>query len=244
MVSFFLLLVVAFTSHFDRFTISSHTPHILSDTVKEHLNIVFIGHVDAGKSTMGGNLLYITGMVDKRTMEKYEREAKEAGRESWYLSWALDSTPQERLKGKTVEVGRGYFETNSRRYTILDAPGHKTYVPSMISGASQADVAILVISARKGEFETGFEKGGQTREHIMLVKTLGVSKLICVINKMDESTVNWQQSRYNEIKDKLTPFIRGAGFNLKTDTTFIPVSAYTGANLKDRVSKTVCPWYE
>ncbi|TCD70399.1 translation termination factor GTPase eRF3 [Steccherinum ochraceum] len=211
---------------------------------KEHLNIVFIGHVDAGKSTMGGNLLYLTGMVDKRTMEKYERDAKEAGRESWYLSWALDSTPQERAKGKTVEVGRAYFETSQRRYTILDAPGHKTFVPSMISGAAQADVAILVISSRKGEFETGFEKGGQTREHIMLVKTAGVSKVICVINKMDDSTVNWQKTRYDEIKDKLTPFIRAAGFNVKTDVTFIPVSAYTGANLKDRVAKSVASWWD
>lgn len=216
---------------------------MLPQSVKEHLNIVFIGHVDAGKSTMGGNLLYLSGMVDKRTMEKYEREAKEAGRESWYLSWALDSTPQERAKGKTVEVGRAYFETGSRRYTILDAPGHKTFVPSMISGAAQADVAILVISARKGEFETGFEKGGQTREHIMLVKTAGVSKLIVVINKMDDSTVGWEKVRFDEIKDKLTPFIRSAGFNLKTDVTWIPVSAYTGANLKDPVSKSVCSWW-
>ncbi|KAJ6599095.1 P-loop containing nucleoside triphosphate hydrolase protein [Mycena vulgaris] len=211
--------------------------------VKEHLNIVFIGHVDAGKSTMGGNLLFLTGMVDKRTMEKYEREAKEAGRETWYLSWALDSTPQERAKGKTVEVGRAYFETPFRRYTILDAPGHKTFVPSMISGAAQADVAILVISARKGEFETGFEKGGQTREHIMLVKTAGVSKIIIVINKMDDPTVNWEKGRYDEIREKLIPFVRAAGFNPKTDVTFIPVSAYTGVNLKDRVSKTIAPWW-
>lgn len=210
---------------------------------KEHLNIVFIGHVDAGKSTMGGNLLYITGMVDKRTMEKYEREAKEAGRESWYLSWALDSTPQERAKGKTVEVGRAYFETDTRRYTILDAPGHKTFVPSMISGAAQADVAVLVISARKGEFETGFEKGGQTREHIMLVKTAGVSKLVIAINKMDEPTVAWEKGRFDEIKDRLTPFIKSAGFNVKTDVTFIPVSAYTGANLKDRVPSSTCAWW-
>ncbi|KAL0949918.1 hypothetical protein HGRIS_009946 [Hohenbuehelia grisea] len=215
----------------------------LFGNVKEHLNIVFIGHVDAGKSTMGGNLLFLTGMVDKRTMEKYEREAKDAGRDTWYLSWALDSTPQERAKGKTVEVGRAYFETPARRYTILDAPGHKTYVPSMISGAAQADIAILVISARKGEFETGFEKGGQTREHIMLVKTAGVSKLIIVINKMDDPTVNWEQSRYTEIKDKLTPFARAAGYNPKTDVTFLPVSAYTGVNLKDRVSKATAPWW-
>ena len=212
--------------------------------VKEHLNIVFIGHVDAGKSTMGGNLLFLTGTVDKRTMEKYEREAKEAGHDSWYLSWALDSTPQERDQGKTVEVGRAYFETDSRRYTILDAPGHKTYVPSMISGAAQADVAVLVISARKGEFDTGFERGGQTREHIMLVKTVGVSKVIVVINKMDESTVEWSKERYEEIKDKLTPFLKAAGFNIKTDVKFIPVSAYTGINLKDRLPKGVAPWWE
>jgi len=212
--------------------------------VKEHLNIVFIGHVDAGKSTMGGNLLYITGMVDKRTMEKFEREAKEAGRESWYLSWALDSTPQERSKGKTVEVGRAYFETEKRRYTILDAPGHKTFVPSMISGAAQADVAILVISARKGEFETGFERGGQTREHIMLVKTAGVSKVVVAINKMDDHTVIWAKSRFDEIKDKLTPFIKAAGFNPKTDVSFLPVSAYAGLNLKDRIPKSLCSWWE
>ncbi|KAF9259486.1 hypothetical protein L218DRAFT_963518 [Marasmius fiardii PR-910] len=211
--------------------------------IKEHLNIVFVGHVDAGKSTMGGNLLFITGMVDKRTMEKYEREAKEAGRESWYLSWALDSTPQERLKGKTVEVGRAYFETDARRYTILDAPGHKTFVPSMISGAAQADIAILVISARKGEFETGFERGGQTREHVMLVKTAGVSKLVIAINKMDEPTVNWNKDRFEEIKRGLLTFVRTAGFNPKTDVTFIPVSAYTGKNLKDRVGKDA-PWWD
>uniref|UniRef100_A0A0W0FCN6 Eukaryotic peptide chain release factor GTP-binding subunit n=1 Tax=Moniliophthora roreri TaxID=221103 RepID=A0A0W0FCN6_MONRR len=215
----------------------------LYGNIKEHLNIVFIGHVDAGKSTMGGNLLFLTGMVDKRTMEKYEREAKEAGRESWYLSWALDSTPQERLKGKTVEVGRAYFETDARRFTILDAPGHKTYVPSMISGAAQADIAILVISARKGEFETGFERGGQTREHVMLVKTAGVSRVIIAINKMDDITVNWDKARYDEIRDKLTPFVKAAGFNPKTDVTWIPVSAYTGANLKDPLDPKVCSWY-
>ena len=212
--------------------------------VKDHLNIVFIGHVDAGKSTMGGNLLYITGTVDKRTMEKLEREAKEAGRETWYLSWALDSTPQERSKGKTVEVGRAYFETDKRRYTILDAPGHKTFVPSMISGAAQADFAILVISARKGEFETGFERGGQTREHVMLVKTAGVSKVVVAINKMDDPTVNWEKARYDEIKDKLAPFLKASGFNPKTDVMFLPVSGYTGLNLKDRVPKSKCSWWE
>jgi len=162
---------------------------------KEHVNIVFIGHVDAGKSTLGGNILFLTGMVDERTMEKYEKEAREAGRESWYLSWALDSTKEERKKGKTVEVGRARFETEKRRYTILDAPGHKSYVPNMISGAAQADVGVLVISARKGEFETGFDKGGQTREHAVLAKMQGINKLVVVINKMDDSTVEWSKER-------------------------------------------------
>ena len=212
--------------------------------VKPHVNVVFIGHVDAGKSTMGGNILYLCGMVDKRTLEKYEREAKEAGRESWYLSWALDSTSQEREKGKTVEAGRAYFETPTRRYTILDAPGHKTYVPSMISASAQADVAVLVISARKGEFETGYEKGGQTREHAMLVKTAGVQRLIVVVNKMDDPTVNWEQARFDEIVGKLTPFLKGTGYNVKTDVTFIPISGFTGANLKDNIDRKVAPWVE
>lgn len=179
-------------------------------------SIYFFGTTDAGKSTMGGNILFLTGMVDKRTMEKYEKEAKEAGRESWYLSWALDTNTEERakvstsrlsfrgylqsltfiLQGKTVECGRAFFETDKRRYTILDAPGHKNYVPSMISGASQADIGVLVISARKGEFETGFERGGQTREHTMLAKTSGINKLIIVVNKMDDPTVKWDKERY------------------------------------------------
>lgn len=121
-------------------------------------------------------------------MEKYKREAKELGRESWWLSWALDLTKEERSKGKTVEVGRGFFETEKRRYSILDAPGHKTYVPSMIGGAAQADVGVLVISARKGEYETGFEKGGQTREHAMLAKTQGVNKLVVAINSQSSKS--------------------------------------------------------
>merc|ERR1712072_278479 len=119
----------------------------------------------------------------------------------------------ERDKGITVEVGRAFFETQTRRYTILDAPGHKNFVPNMISGAAQADIAILVISARKGEFETGFEKGGQTREHAMLAKTLGIQYLVVVVNKMDDPTVAWSQGRYDECKNKLTPYLKKVGFN-------------------------------
>ena len=166
-----------------------------SKSKKEHVNVIFIGHVDAGKSTIGGQIMYLTGMVDKRTLEKYEKEAREKNRESWYLSWALDTNQEERDKGKTVEVGRACFETERKHFTILDAPGHKSFVPNMIGGASQADLAVLVISARKGEFETGFEKGGQTREHAMLAKTAGVKHLVVLINKMDDSTVNWDEER-------------------------------------------------
>ena len=210
---------------------------------KEHVNIIFIGHVDAGKSTLGGSILYATGMIDERTMDKYKREAKEAGRETWYLSWALDLTKEERAKGKTVEVGRGFFETEKRRYSILDAPGHKTFVPNMIGGASQADVGILVISARKGEYETGFEKGGQTREHAMLAKTQGVNKLVVVVNKMDDPTVEWSKERYNECLTNLTKYLKGVGYNPKTDLMFMPISAQTTIGVKDRVPKSLAPWY-
>jgi len=210
---------------------------------KEPVNVIFIGHVDAGKSTIGGQIMHLTGMVDKRTLEKYEREAREKNRESWYLSWALDTNLEERDKGKTVECGRAYFETETKLFTILDAPGHKSFVPNMIGGASQADLAVLVISARKGEFETGFERGGQTREHAMLAKTAGVKHLIVLINKMDDPTVMWAESRYNECKDKLVPYLKKTGFNPSKDIMFMPASGLTGANLKDRLSPDVCSWY-
>lgn len=211
---------------------------------KEHVNIIFIGHVDAGKSTLGGSILYVTGMVDERTMDKYKREAKDLGRESWYLSWVMDLNKEERTQGKTIEVGRGFFETEKRRYSILDAPGHKTYVPNMIGGASQADVGILVISARKGEYETGFERGGQTREHAMLAKTQGVNKLIVAVNKMDDPTVEWSHERYLECTTKLSQFLKGTGYNIKNDVFFLPIAAQQLAGIKTRVPKDLAPWYD
>lgn len=214
-----------------------------SKSKKEHVNVVFIGHVDAGKSTIGGQIMSLTGMVDKRTLEKYEREAREKSRESWYLSWALDTNQEERDKGKTVEVGRAYFETEKKHFTILDAPGHKSFVPNMIGGAAQADLAVLVISARKGEFETGFDRGGQTREHAMLAKTAGVKHLVVLVNKMDDPTVNWDVERYNECKDKILPYLKKLGFNPIKDLTFMPCSGITGMGIKEQISESVCPWY-
>jgi len=153
----------------------------------------------------------------------------------------MDEDDEERNKGKTVECGRAHFETPNRRYTILDAPGHKNYVPNMISGASQADVAILVISARRGEFEAGFDRGGQTREHALLAMTLGISRIVIVVNKMD--TMKWSKERYDDINNRVTKFLcDDIGFKRKY-IAILPISGQTATNIKDRVSKEVCPWY-
>lgn len=212
------------------------------DDLREHLNLVFIGHVDAGKSTLSGQILYSTGMVDQRTIEKFEKEAKEKNRSSWFLAFIMDINEEERTKGITVEVGRAHFATENKRYTILDAPGHKSYVPNMICGVTQADIGILVISARKGEFEAGFDRSGQTREHALLAKTLGIKKLVVAINKMDESTVLWSKERYDTIQSKLGAYLKQIGYNLN-DVSWIPISGFSAANVVNQVDTSVCPWY-
>lgn len=224
---------------------------------REPISLVFIGHVDAGKSTLAGNILFQMNEVDERTMQKYKEAAEKLGRASWVYAFVIDTNEEERAKGKTVEVGRAHFNTLKKRYTILDAPGHKDYVPNMIGGASQADVAILVISARKGEFETGYKLGGQTQEHATLVKMLGVKKIIVVINKMDEPTVEWSEERFNEIHGELLPFLtRRARKSNQTvqhgpsleyspdDLLWIPVSGYSGINIVERLTPDICPWYK
>ena len=144
------------------------------DETRTPASLVFIGHVDAGKSTISGQIMYLMGCVDERTIEKYKKDAKDKGRDSWWLAYCMDVGEEEKAKGKTVEVGRATFNTPSKQFTVFDAPGHKNYVPNMIMGAALADFAGLVISARKGEFEAGVEKDGQTREHVQLAKSLGV----------------------------------------------------------------------
>lgn len=144
------------------------------DRTREPASLVFIGHVDAGKSTICGQIVYQMDVIDERTIQAFKEEAIKKGRDSWWLAYVMDNSEEEKAKGKTVDIGRTCFDTEKKSWTIFDAPGHKNYVPNMIQGVCQADYAGLVISARKGEFEAGFDKDGQTREHIQLVKSLGV----------------------------------------------------------------------
>lgn len=169
--------------------------------------MVFIGHVDAGKSTICGQLMFQMGAVDERQIEAFKIEAKKQGRDSWWLAYCMDNSDEEKAKGKTVEMGRAFFDTPTKQFTIFDAPGHKNYVPNMIMGACLADYGGLVVSARKGEFEAGFEQAGQTREHVHLAKSLGIQKLIIVVNKMDEPSVMWSEKRFNEVQENITPFL-------------------------------------
>ena len=218
------------------------TGEVLDESRKKHINLVFIGHVDAGKSTLCGHVLVLAGVVDQRTIEKYQKEAAEKGRGSWYFSWVMDLADSERAKGKTEEVGVARFETEAHKYTVLDAPGHRSYVPQMIGGAVQADVAVLVISARTGEFEAGFDRGGQTSEHLLISKTAGVRYIVIVINKMDDPTVKWSKERFDQIKQKFDPFIiNEIGFK-KEQFTYIPIAALGGGNIKDRAPE--CTWYK
>ncbi|XP_049643974.1 HBS1-like protein isoform X2 [Suncus etruscus] len=209
---------------------------------KQLLNLVVIGHVDAGKSTLMGHMLFLLGNVNKRTMHKYEQESKKAGKASFAYAWVLDETGEERERGVTMDVGMTKFETTSKVITLMDAPGHKDFIPNMITGAAQADVAVLVVDASRGEFEAGFETGGQTREHGLLVRSLGVTQLAVAVNKMDQ--VNWQQERFQEITGKLGHFLKQAGFK-ESDVAFIPTSGLSGENLVTRSqSSELTKWYK
>ncbi|XP_004628625.1 HBS1-like protein isoform X1 [Octodon degus] len=209
---------------------------------KQLLNLVVIGHVDAGKSTLMGHMLYLLGNVNKRTMHKYEQESKKAGKASFAYAWVLDETGEERERGVTMDVGMTKFETTTKVITLMDAPGHKDFIPNMITGAAQADVAVLVVDASRGEFEAGFETGGQTREHGLLVRSLGVTQLAVAVNKMDQ--VNWQQERFQEITGKLGHFLKQAGFK-ESDVAFIPTSGLSGENLITRSQlNELTKWYK
>ncbi|CAH0546694.1 unnamed protein product [Brassicogethes aeneus] len=208
---------------------------------KEHLYMVVIGHVDAGKSTLMGHLLCELGQVNQKVMHKYEQESKKLGKQSFMYAWVLDETGEERTRGITMDVGRFQFETKTKAVTLLDAPGHRDFIPNMISGAGQADVALMVVDATRGEFESGFDYGGQTREHALLVRSLGVSQLAVAINKLD--TVSWSQERFDDIVKKLKVFLKQAGFR-ESDVTFVPCSGLTGQNLIEKPTENeLLVWY-
>ena len=214
------------------------------DTSHAPVSIVFVGHVDSGKSTISGSLLYNLGEVDERAIEKYKREAKVKNRESWFMAYIMDTYEEEREKGKTVDIGKASFSTPHRRFTLLDAPGHAGYIPNLLLGACQADVAGLVISAKKGEFESGFDKQGSTREHTLLLKALGVNNLIVMVNKMDEESVKWSKERYDHIVELLKPFIHKCGFDVEKNVKWVPISGLTGENLCIPLDKHKCDWYD
>jgi len=197
---------------------------------KFHINIVVIGHVDSGKSTTTGHLIYKCGGIDKRTIERFEKEANDMGKGSFKYAWVLDKLKAERERGITIDISLWKFESPKYYITIIDAPGHRDFIKNMITGTSQADCAVLVIAAGQGEFEAGISKNGQTREHALLAFTLGVKQLIVAINKMDDKSVNFAQDRYEEIKKEVSAFIKKVGYNPEK-VDFVPISGWHGDNM-------------
>lgn len=212
----------------------------MSRKEKVHINLVVIGHVDSGKSTSTGHLIYKCGGIDKRTLEKFEKEAAEMGKASFKYAWVMDKLKSERERGITIDISLWQFETAKYHFTIIDAPGHRDFIKNMITGTSQADCAILMIASPQGEFEAGISKEGQTREHALLSFTLGVKQMIVCMNKMDEKTVNFSQERYNEIKKEVEGFLKKVGYKPE-EIPFIPISGWNGDNMLERSANT--PWY-
>jgi len=197
---------------------------------KTHINIVVIGHVDSGKSTTTGHLIYKCGGIDKRTIEKFEKEAAEMGKGSFKYAWVLDKLKAERERGITIDIALWKFETVKYQVTIIDAPGHRDFIKNMITGTSQADCAVLIIAAGMGEFEAGISKNGQTREHALLAFTLGVKQLIIGINKMDNTEPPYSEARFKEISKEVEAYIKKIGYNPKA-VPFVPISGWHGDNM-------------
>jgi elongation factor 1-alpha len=200
-----------------------------------------MGHVDHGKSTTTGHLFYLTGTIDEREIKAFEEEAKKMGKETFKFAWVVDKLKEERERGLTIDLAFLKFETPKYFFTVIDAPGHRDFVKNMITGASQADGAILFVSAKRGEFEAGIGPGGQTREHAFLAFTLGVKQLVVAINKMDDVSVNWSQDRYNEVKNEIGRLLKTVGYNIDK-IPFVPTSGWTGDNLVKPSEKL--PWYK
>ena len=191
---------------------------------KPHLNLVIIGHIDHGKSTLVGRLLLDTGQIDEHLIRKYEEEAKAKGKESFALAWVMDKLKEERERGITIDVAHRRFDTDKYYFTIIDAPGHRDFVKNMITGTSQADAAVLVVAAPDGVM-------AQTKEHAWLAKTLGVDQMIVAINKMDITQPAYDSKRYEEVKSEVQKLLAGIGYK---DVVYLPVSAWSGDNVMDK----------
>jgi len=208
---------------------------------KMHVNLVVIGHVDSGKSTSTGHLIYKCGGIDKRTIEKFEKEAEEMGKGSFKYAWVLDKLKAERERGITIDIALWKFESEKSVFTIIDAPGHRDFIKNMITGTSQADVAILMIASPTGEFESGWSKEGQTREHALLAFTMGVKQMIVCCNKMDAKGADFREERYNEIKAEVSSYLKQVGYKVET-VPFIPISGWNGDNMLEPSPNM--PWYK
>ncbi|KAM0682349.1 translation elongation factor EF-1 alpha [Mitosporidium daphniae] len=206
---------------------------------KTHINVVVIGHVDSGKSTTTGHLIFKCGGIDKRAIEKFEKEANEMGKGSFKYAWVLDKLKAERERGITIDIALWKFDTPKYNVTVIDAPGHRDFIKNMITGTSQADCAILIIASGPGEFEAGISKDGQTNEHALLAYTLGVKQMVVAINKMD--TCDWSESRFNEIKGEVGKFIKKVGYNPES-IAMVPISGWHGDNMMEKSTKM--PWYQ
>ncbi|CAK7265510.1 hypothetical protein SEPCBS119000_001548 [Sporothrix epigloea] len=207
--------------------------------LKRSTSFVVVGHVDAGKSTMMARLLLDLEYVDQRTINKFEKEAKIMGKASFALAWVFDAGDDERKHGVTINVATRFFETKRTSFTILDAPGHRDFVPNMIAGASRADFAVLVVDAKTGAFESGLR--GQTHQHALILRSMNVMRIIVAVNKLD--TVNWSQTRYEEIVDQTRGFLRATGFQM-SQITFVPVVGKSGDNMATRTKTPAAAWYK
>ena len=199
---------------------------------KPHINLVVIGHVDHGKSTIVGRLLYETGTITEQTIQKLRKEAETLGKATFEFAYVLDSTREERARGVTIDLSHMKFETDKYYFTVIDAPGHRDFVKNMITGASQADAAVLVVAAKEGVQP-------QTKEHAFLSKVLGIKQFIIAVNKMD--TIDFSEEKFNAIKEELSTFLKRAGFK-ESDMNFIPVSGLEGENISKKSEKM--GWWE
>jgi len=206
---------------------------------KTHVNLVVIVHVDSGKSTTTGHLIYKCGGIDKRVIAAYEKEAAETGKGSFKYAWVLDKLKSERERGITIDIALWKFETKKYNWTVIDAPGHRDFIKNMITGTSQADVAVIMIAGNPGGFEAGWAKEGSTKEHMVLANTLGVKKLICCVNKMDATEPPYSEKRFNEIVGEVKGYLKQKSIYKKCK--FLPISGWVGDNMLEKSDNLT--WY-